>query len=651
MSQVASTGNPMERFEEWDMTIPPLPSRSRLYCLEPIGIGSPYTESLTSYIIRLAEEHHVSLKILVMQEILPLLVKSNLSDENPHIHALWYRDALVLNGTSSYAKAWGDALARLTLWDNFFPLTMLVWRDVISRKGLRRPTQAWCPACYEEWREINSHVYNPLLWALKIVEVCPLHYIFLQTRCPYEDCRRLLPYFSPRARLGYCSYCMRWLGSSYQIRTSNCSDEVPIEDISQQYWVSKSVGELIEVAPNLSVPPNKDQIALSLTQCSNQLADGSLKLLARQLEIPYATLLAWQQGANTPRLDTILKACYTIGISVRSFLVETVYDWLQHSNIRPIRRNRHKDVAKEDICRTLEGFLSENPPLSLKEITAKLGYNSPTHLYRCSPELCSALTARYREWHQGSSVSRSSRQLLESGEDVRKRLEEILMSDEYPLPSIRQIGKRLGYRDGTTLHQRFPELCKAIFEKRRQQLLEDPIKQKLEDILSSDSYPPLSLSEVARNLGYPAEHLYNRFPTECKAIVKRHNQLFDVEALRAMLEAVLSADIIPPPPIRELAKQYGFGEARLRRHFPDFCAEIVEKYHAYRKNLRAIRIQHIYEDVKDRVLCLHAQGCYPSLRKVRELLLDKKYWIKDVNDAWRKVMLELHLDDHGEPGL
>ena len=66
----------MENYGEWDMTIPALPARSRLYSLEPVGIGSPYTESLTSYTIRLAEFHHVSLKDLVTQEIFPLLGKA-----------------------------------------------------------------------------------------------------------------------------------------------------------------------------------------------------------------------------------------------------------------------------------------------------------------------------------------------------------------------------------------------------------------------------------------------------------------------------------------------------------------------------------------------------------------------------------------------
>lgn len=54
----------MESYEEWDMNIPAIPPRSRLYRLEPVGIGTPYVESLTSYIARLAAEHCVTPKNL-----------------------------------------------------------------------------------------------------------------------------------------------------------------------------------------------------------------------------------------------------------------------------------------------------------------------------------------------------------------------------------------------------------------------------------------------------------------------------------------------------------------------------------------------------------------------------------------------------------
>jgi hypothetical protein len=99
--------NPMERYKEWDVAVPPLPPRSRLYRLEPIGIGTSYVESLTSYIARLAEVHCVSLKALVMREIFPLQDQDFTKlDHYRQVSKLWRINGPSLNGISSIARHW-----------------------------------------------------------------------------------------------------------------------------------------------------------------------------------------------------------------------------------------------------------------------------------------------------------------------------------------------------------------------------------------------------------------------------------------------------------------------------------------------------------------------------------------------------------------
>src|SRR5436305_2454272 len=56
-------------YDPQDSVKPLIPSRSRLYHLEPIGIGTPYVESLTSYINRLARAHCVLSGKLIAQEV------------------------------------------------------------------------------------------------------------------------------------------------------------------------------------------------------------------------------------------------------------------------------------------------------------------------------------------------------------------------------------------------------------------------------------------------------------------------------------------------------------------------------------------------------------------------------------------------------
>ena len=65
----------MQAFDSWNCTTPVLPPRSRLYALEPIGIGTPFVESLSGYIARLAEAHAVSVGDLVGRELSPSVSK------------------------------------------------------------------------------------------------------------------------------------------------------------------------------------------------------------------------------------------------------------------------------------------------------------------------------------------------------------------------------------------------------------------------------------------------------------------------------------------------------------------------------------------------------------------------------------------------
>ena len=52
-------------FESWSLSSPPVPPRSQLYSLQPVGVGSGMVESLTGYVARLAEAHSVSVGDLV----------------------------------------------------------------------------------------------------------------------------------------------------------------------------------------------------------------------------------------------------------------------------------------------------------------------------------------------------------------------------------------------------------------------------------------------------------------------------------------------------------------------------------------------------------------------------------------------------------
>jgi hypothetical protein len=193
------------------------PPRSRLYSLPPIGLGTPYVESLTSYITRLAEAHCVPPRELMVREVLPNIEASfkkkysrgTLSAKRFHPEV-----TQTFNGSGKLAGLLVQALNSLTSRSDLQFLTMLPWSSVLLRDGNLRTGRAWCPKCYEEWQKKQMAVYEPLLWSLRAVTVCPLHEQVLHSRCPFEDCRGILPALAPQARPGMCSRCGRWLGIS-----------------------------------------------------------------------------------------------------------------------------------------------------------------------------------------------------------------------------------------------------------------------------------------------------------------------------------------------------------------------------------------------------------------------------------------------------
>src|SRR5260370_39629621 len=83
-----------------EMQIPP---RSRLYCLPPLGVGTLWTESLTSYINRLAWTYRVSPRVLVAQQVVPRLEREQQICSSTQLATFSRSSAMGINGTGDLA--------------------------------------------------------------------------------------------------------------------------------------------------------------------------------------------------------------------------------------------------------------------------------------------------------------------------------------------------------------------------------------------------------------------------------------------------------------------------------------------------------------------------------------------------------------------
>lgn len=218
--------------ESWSIEIPPIPPRSILYSIPPIGTGTGDVEGLTSYICRLAEAHCVSPTNLLRYQIEPAAGNGRVKTAksvNLQSHP---------SGDNGVAVRYVKALEYLTMQPNLSELILSIRLmgkrpigNVLTSLFVDRPIsmlktcREWCPDCLQEWQNSDREIYEPLLWSLSLVAICPHHDRWLEKGCPH--CAETQPIFAAHTRVGHCSHCHAWLGtdSDYSDKQGDRCDE------------------------------------------------------------------------------------------------------------------------------------------------------------------------------------------------------------------------------------------------------------------------------------------------------------------------------------------------------------------------------------------------------------------------------------------
>jgi hypothetical protein len=201
-------------FESWSLSSPPVPPRSQLYSLQPVGVGTGLVESLTGYVARLAEAHSVSVGDLVGRLLSDLaspkggLVTAGAKAARVDGHG-FRACSYAINGVTDRAATWVDALEAATTRRDLRCLTLLPFRHALP-DHLFRQRRAWCMLCFEQWRANGQIVYEPLLWAIAMASHCTIHARPLDSIC--RHCARSLSPLGVFSRPGYCEVCDGWLG-------------------------------------------------------------------------------------------------------------------------------------------------------------------------------------------------------------------------------------------------------------------------------------------------------------------------------------------------------------------------------------------------------------------------------------------------------
>lgn len=411
----------IEEYEAWDNGTLLLPPGTRLYHLPPIGLGTPMVESLTGYIVRLAEEHCVSAGVLYWKEIRTWAAKGNIFTFRV-TNAAGY-STHTINGFGSPAADFVRAMETLTGRRDLSCLTLLAWRQVLPGHSLLRRCRAWCESCLYAWREANQPIYEPLLWSLQVVTICPYHRRILRQACPHCECQ--IGPLDSRSRRDCCSRCGQSLVPN-GIDAASDSRMLPSEKLEWACWVANTLGELLAAAPQIRCPPGRERLAQTIHHVVERFCSGNASTLARLMHVGPGTIGDWQREKTAPGLPLLLSMAYRLGISVLDLLlgspmVASSRGFLRDAPLGPnVRRKRRRTrhawhINRTEVSRILHMALGETPPPSMHKVMRRLSYSGPT-VYRHFPDLCHQIALHYAEYRAKRAIERKQK----AAEEVRR---------------------------------------------------------------------------------------------------------------------------------------------------------------------------------------------------------------------------------------
>jgi hypothetical protein len=483
-------------------------------------------ESLTSYITRLAQAHDVSTRTLIAGYLRFHMPKAQvadaLQDKDWDRHFLDY--AYTLNGMTERVEDWILALEAATGVIKLRYSTMTIWKGILSNRGVLRSKRAWCAACYHDWQASAQAIYEPLLWALADVSVCPIHQRPLTESCPH--CRGRSYVLRPRSRPGCCPLCNHWLGSENHQEPGSSPDAAS----DRARFVTEGIARLLAIAPLLQRPPSKDIMWANLRGCVRDLAGGNAAGFARAAGLSTCVLIFWFTERKLPAFTSLNRLCYRLGIPLFRLLTERLIagdpDWENarkavrqyeaHAHTNKVDRpafpppdSAAADISDRKIKGALRRALRERPVPTMKEIAWRLGID-PRRIYSHFPGFHKTLQ-RARLSHLEAAANAA---LLES-----------------PPPTLRDFKKQRGF-SRYTLQRRFPDLYRelALRSAQRRYRRREELQSALQAALVEE--PPPSGRALAARLGTNHTNLKKVFPGIWSLIVQRYAKHQEQEVLR-----------------------------------------------------------------------------------------------------------------------
>lgn len=426
-----------------------VPARTTLAPLQPLGVGTAFVESLSSYFQRLADQHCVSPKLLAREFILPKLGFSNRVGE---VQADRYWRTSFFNGMGEVPEQWCRVLQGLTGVTGLRQLTMLPFHGLIGMHGSSCATRRWCPKCLAE-SEADGIPYGQLLWEIGCVQACPKHGTSLVSEhgCGTDEA---VPPLLIKPLPNLCWTCGRSLSTSISVELH------PTEETDVSF--ATTIGEVL-AGPLFDKGPREagGTIADFLSDVI-QTAEGGVGVKAvRRIGVSKGEVSDWLHRRHLPSLPQAAKVAGAYSVPLSDVLVGRggnrphpffLIEKPRRTTFKPYQRR----YMIADVEEKLREFLTMPTPPSEAEAAGMVGTSS-RELRRLYPDLCRAIAKRRADWNEAEANRRRIERLRVVEELVNQ------MVNEGQIPTIARLEERLVGIPKAFLFKERPA-CKRICE-------------------------------------------------------------------------------------------------------------------------------------------------------------------------------------------
>ncbi|AEV27182.1 hypothetical protein Dsui_2843 [Azospira oryzae PS] len=303
-----------------------LPPRSRLFALEPIGLGTPMGEGLISYVIRLANAYSVSPHKLIMREFTK--VSPGIDDNRKHA-SVFKTAARSINGLHRYSRSFTKAIEALCGLSNARLLTLLNLDELLpyNDNALIARHPRWCPACYRERLCSHKEIYHPLAWSFLFYRACSRHKCAMLDQCP--TCGEFQYVIPKSSILGFCCHC----GTSLAGEASMMLPEDHID-----LWLALAVEEIVTALPRLTGVATRDRFVAQFNLAIRSCFSGSSGQFCKEMGLYRDSFLRWAHGNAKPTLPQWLTIAYCLKMGPVEFLERVFTSDTSHHELRKLDR-------------------------------------------------------------------------------------------------------------------------------------------------------------------------------------------------------------------------------------------------------------------------------------------------------------------------